>query len=238
MIRGYSPTLSSIYIDPAFQDWSATTLHFYRYLYENDHADELSGIGQIREEVMRVEAKIPAGEISEARRVIGDKVYWLGDGIYWVKARAKYACYRNGATLIKSRAAQVRKLVKTLPDDLCAAFTSKYPDLMAAPARSTKPRTSPVPSSAQDGVPPNASPSAPPKVSVNPPPFSPAASQPVAPAPAPIAQPGPARPWSLHGPRPHETKEDGSLSSTLFCPKDWPLTATGFQSISARRGGR
>jgi hypothetical protein len=213
MLRGYAPTLASIYTDPAFQDWLPSTMHFYRYLYENDHVHELSGIGHIRDEVMRVETKMTSEEIAEAKRMIGDRVMWLMDGAYWVKARARHSCYRSGM-LIKSRAAEVRKLLKTLPEELRTAFTAEYPDISTPPAprrKAQSPGTLPAlrshASNMRDKAGPSPS-SKPPVPREDPQPVTPAS----APVPAPqgiAAAPSVAgvahRPWSPHGPRPQHT---------------------------------
>ena len=91
----YVTTQTCFYTDPDLDGWGPLTKFFYEYLYRNDHAHGVTGVGRIRDDIMIVETGMTQDEINTAIEQIQDRVRWFMDGTYWVIARAKHTCITN-----------------------------------------------------------------------------------------------------------------------------------------------
>ena len=131
MTGRYVSTSTSIYTDPDLADWSTLTLFFYRYLYENDHAHGITGIGRISHAVMEVETRMTTEEIMAAKRRIGTKVRWYRDGTYWVVGRATHTCYKRDKGLNPKVVKNARLFILAQCNLLRRDFATKYGDISA-----------------------------------------------------------------------------------------------------------
>jgi len=126
----YTRTQTSFYTDPDLRPWHPLTMYAYRYLYENDHAHGLTGVGRIGEDVILFETKLQPEEWRRAREEMGAKVRWFEDGSYWVVGRAKHTCFRSDGKPSPKQAAGARSFVQGLPLPVQQAFGSRYPEIM------------------------------------------------------------------------------------------------------------
>ena len=131
MSRRYVSTQCSIYTDPDLAGWHPLTIYFYRYLYENDHANGLTGIGDIPLRVMRAEAKLTRTQIERAKEQMGDKVHWFSDTCYWVKGRINHTSYTDTGKLHPKQGRGAVLVLNGLSAEIRLEVGQKYPDLAA-----------------------------------------------------------------------------------------------------------
>ena len=123
-------TKRGFYTDPEIRPWKPLTKFLYRYLYENDHAHGITGMGKIDRATMAFETGMTLHQVDVAIAEMGDKVMWFSDGTYWVRGRAKHTCYTGKRKLHPKFAAGAQNYLKEQSDEVIAAFAERYPELI------------------------------------------------------------------------------------------------------------
>lgn len=144
----YVTTQTGFYTDPDLSDWSRDALWLYRYLYENDHAHGITGVGRISKAVMLAESRMTDAEFAAAKREIGARVQWFSDGTYWVIGRIKHTCFTSGGRPSPKHVAALANFIGTASHELRDAITARYPidrvSMGYAALESEKPDASPA----------------------------------------------------------------------------------------------
>lgn len=110
--------------------WYKLSIPLYVYLFTNDHAHGITGIGRVSTAVMCVEMKITRKELERCKQEIGDKVVWFDDGTYWVVGRAKRTCFKRDGSPNPKHAQGAKLFVEALCPEARELFTQKYPSVM------------------------------------------------------------------------------------------------------------